>query len=497
MKNYRVYFLLFAWGFISVECLSQENAPPFDCEAENWGFESGTLDGWNSAGSVYLIDSGTDPYGGFPWLYPEGGEYSVKLSSDTFNVFSNEFGLFAPDSARLSRQILVPPSGTTLLSFHFAMCIFNYPHAADEASKFTVRFLSQDSTVLACPSYSCYYSADLGPQGVSSFQQTPLPASYYNPLAVGDLPHKYTVTYSDWTDVTLDLSGYAGQTISIEFGIDWCTPGVDWSYALIDVDCPINSSVANILCSNGDSDVCAPPGMSWYEWRSSDGELMTIDSCFAPQDTGIYYCTFLPDDIQCSDGDAVTLEYRIGITPDVDIEIEGGEVVGINDTLTTAISSDCANGALLNGITNGSTYYWEPSDELTSITNLQVYARPISRGIYTFQAMLGQCSASKDIQIINGCAQFEMPDIFTPNGDRYNEVFAPKGQFIPDFNLQIYNRWGALIFESTKLEYGWDGTVNSEPAPEGTYYYIVSAKDRYGNSMVDGDSTAGSFTLLR
>lgn len=497
MKNYRVCFLLFVWGFISSECLAQENAHPFDCEAENWGFESGTLDGWNSAGSVYLIDSGTDPYGGFPWLYPEGGEYSVKLSSDTFNVFDDGQNFTGADYARLSRQIQVPPAGTTFLSFHFAMCTFNFPHLAEEASRFTVRFLDQDSTELACPSYSCFYSADLGAQGVSSFQQTAFPATYYNPNAVGDGSDTTRVTYSVWNDVTLDLSGYAGQSITIEFGIDWCMYGVDWSYALIDVDCPINTSVANILCSNGDSDVCAPPGMSWYEWRSSDGELMTVDSCFAPQDTGIYYCTFLPEDIQCSDGDAVTLEYRIGITPDIDIEIEGADIIGINDTLTTALVSDCANGAFLNGSTNASTYYWDASDELTSITNLQVYARPISRGVYTFHAMLGQCRASMDIQVINGCPEFEMPNIFTPNGDRYNEVFAPKGQFIQEYELQIYNRWGMLIFESTKFEYGWDGTVNSEPAPEGTYYYIVSAQDRYGKPMFNGDSEAGSFTLLR
>lgn len=500
-RSLAAYYLprlcLWAWTLCSINGVAQVNTPPFDCEEENWGFENGTLDGWNSAGSVYLVNSGIDPYGGFPWLYPDGGAYSVKLSSDTAHSTIDQFGNTIADYARLSRQIQVPPTGTTFLSFHFAMCIFNFPHLSDEASKFTVRFLSEDLTELECPRYSCYYSTDLGAQGGSTLQQTTFPAMYYNPLAMGDGSDTTRVTYSGWTDVTLDLSGYAGQTISIEFGVDWCIYGVDWSYALVDVDCPVNTSVPSVLCSGAGNAVCAPSGMAWYEWRSLEGELLSADSCFTPQDTGMYYCTFLPEDIQCSDGAAVTQEYRIGITPQVDIAMEGADMIGVNDSIPTAFISDCANGALLTGITNSSTYYWDSTEDSTAAYSLELYATPPRRAVYTFHTALGYCSAEMSVLIVNGCPEFLMPDIFTPNGDRYNEVFKPTGQFIHDYSLTIYNRWGALLFESTQFQHGWDGTVNKEPAPEGTYYYIVRAKDRYGNSLLEGDSRAGSFTLLR
>lgn len=251
-----------------------------------------------------------------------------------------------------------------------------------------------------------------------------------------------------------------------------------------------------VLCSSK-SDVCAPSGMSWYEWRTSDGELVSVDSCFVPQDTGVYYCTFLPEDIQCSDGDAVTQEYRIGIMPEIDIEVEGADIIGINDTLTIAVISDCDSGALLTGITNTSTYYWELSEDGSTSYNPEIVVSPPKRSVYTFHSTLDFCSTEKSMLVVNECPEFLMPDIFTPNGDGYNEVFKPSGQFIHDYSLMIYNRWGKLLFESTQFRYGWDGTFNNVPSPEGTYYFVVHAADRNGNSLFDGEGQSGSFTLLR
>ena len=58
------------------------NIETYDCESENWGFEDGTLSGWTQTGAVQVVNGGVDPYGAYPWVFPNGGNYSAKISSD-------------------------------------------------------------------------------------------------------------------------------------------------------------------------------------------------------------------------------------------------------------------------------------------------------------------------------------------------------------------------------------------------------------------------------
>ncbi len=65
------------------------------------------------------------------------------------------------------------------------------------------------------------------------------------------------------------------------------------------------------------------------------------------------------------------------------------------------------------------------------------------------------------------------PNSFTPNGNGLNDKFEIKGVGIKKFKLQIYSRWGELIFESDNIENQWDGTYNGQLVPRGTYVYHV------------------------
>ncbi|WP_017731630.1 T9SS type B sorting domain-containing protein [Nafulsella turpanensis] len=63
------------------------------------------------------------------------------------------------------------------------------------------------------------------------------------------------------------------------------------------------------------------------------------------------------------------------------------------------------------------------------------------------------------------------PNAFTPNGDEQNDVFKAEGLFVKEVDLQIYNRWGALVFRTNDNELGWNGTRNGEELPTGTYIF--------------------------
>jgi gliding motility-associated-like protein len=64
---------------------------------------------------------------------------------------------------------------------------------------------------------------------------------------------------------------------------------------------------------------------------------------------------------------------------------------------------------------------------------------------------------------------------------------------VDGFKLQIYNRWGEKIFQSTDPENGWDGTYKGEKMPPGTYVYVANL--RYSNGK--RDVLKGSVTLIR
>lgn len=87
------------------------------------------------------------------------------------------------------------------------------------------------------------------------------------------------------------------------------------------------------------------------------------------------------------------------------------------------------------------------------------------------------------------------PTAFTPNGEGPNEseVFKANGKLISEFNMTIYNRWGAPIFESNDITVGWDGTENGVPAPQGNYSYKIFGLGHAGQSF----KKVGSVLLLR
>ena len=84
----------------------------FDCESDNWDFNNGTTAGWTTTGNVSMQTGATsDPYGSYPWVYPNGGSHSVKISGDRN----------AEKNGSISRAITVPSldrTSTRLTSSH-------------------------------------------------------------------------------------------------------------------------------------------------------------------------------------------------------------------------------------------------------------------------------------------------------------------------------------------------------------------------------------------
>ena len=77
---------------------------------------------------------------------------------------------------------------------------------------------------------------------------------------------------------------------------------------------------------------------------------------------------------------------------------------------------------------------------------------------------------------------YYIPNSFTPDGDQNNQVFLPifySGYDPSNFEMQIYNRWGEVLFETRNVFFGWDGSVGEEglDAQEGVYTYRILFKN--------------------
>lgn len=91
------------------------------------------------------------------------------------------------------------------------------------------------------------------------------------------------------------------------------------------------------------------------------------------------------------------------------------------------------------------------------------------------------CVAKDSIKIEEDCGEIYFPTAFTPNGDNKNEWFGALGNLnaLQNFNMKIYDRWGALVFESTNPFIKWNGLANKNATPAGATAYTWYARFDY------------------
>ena len=77
----------------------------------------------------------------------------------------------------------------------------------------------------------------------------------------------------------------------------------------------------------------------------------------------------------------------------------------------------------------------------------------------------------------DNCPVYELPNVFTPNNDRKNDSFGPfPYRGVKMIDLQIFNRWGQVVFQTNDPDINWNGThkESNEPVPDGVYYYLCT-----------------------
>lgn len=108
------------------------------------------------------------------------------------------------------------------------------------------------------------------------------------------------------------------------------------------------------------------------------------------------------------------------------------------------------------------------------------------------------CFALDTIQIIDQCpTRIYAPNIFSPNLDGVNDQFRLLGTDIVSIHLQIFDRWGSLIFETFDKDNAWDGRYNGQWLNSGTFVWhaTIEGFDEFGNPLTFRQ--AGTVQLVR
>lgn len=147
-----------------------------------------------------------------------------------------------------------------------------------------------------------------------------------------------------------------------------------------------------------------------------------------------------------------------------------------------------------NGAVNYSWNFGNGNSASTQTVSSQTYS---VAGTYTVSltASNGSCNdiAFLIITVLNEEPTLVIPNVFTPNNDSVNDVFRVTGFNIIDFNCTIIDRWGLQMYQWDTIKTGWDGKSSGKEVPDGTYFYIIIAKDIDNKEI----KKQGAFSLFR
>ncbi|MAW20898.1 MAG: hypothetical protein CMD16_00710 [Flavobacteriales bacterium] len=247
-----------------------------------------------------------------------------------------------------------------------------------------------------------------------------------------------------------------------------------------------------------DLNIKEQPGFS-YLWINENDTLLnktidtinsineSVDITVSPQySVNIYTLTI--SDPECAPSyDVIATIYVDSISPMVDSDpgVETGEhpIVLLGDNIDLY--------SVPEGGTSPYSYSWQWSNGSTTNVSGEISDSPENSGWYHVMVEDAQgCLGFDSIYVLVGVLPYEA---ITPNGDGMNDTWMLEGmELYPDALIQIFNRWGGLVYESVGgTQYQpWDGTNQGNDLSVGTYYYIIDLN-------TGDEAQTGTITIIR
>jgi|GEM_PF-849654 gliding motility-associated-like protein len=140
-------------------------------------------------------------------------------------------------------------------------------------------------------------------------------------------------------------------------------------------------------------------------------------------------------------------------------------------------------GTAVIGVVGGVSWKWEPSGNLGNSGAASTTAQPTENTTYTVVAVGSNgCTSQGTVTVDIACEDFTVPNVFTPGltvgpttlNDNIFYIKGASGE--PNFNIEIFNRWGVSVYKSSDPSQSWDGKDKSGTlVSSGVYYYIIKS----------------------
>ena len=126
--------------------------------------------------------------------------------------------------------------------------------------------------------------------------------------------------------------------------------------------------------------------------------------------------------------------------------------------------------------------------DITNITFSHTLENQLA-GCYAISAIdsVGNESVLSNLFCVDNCPNYELPNAFTPNGDGANDLYTPflGWRFVQSVDMQIFNRWGNLVFQTTDPNISWSGkNETGKELSEGTYFYVCKVYESRVSGIV-------------
>jgi gliding motility-associated-like protein len=332
-----------------------------------------------------------------------------------------------------------------------------------------------------------------------------------------DFPHNYTIRFFASDDLGNEV--FVGETTPASSIFLSIAPGDNQLTLNWDFNVPWTNTNYEIFKE-------VPLGSGTFEFLDSTRLTTYIDDSLRNGDT---YCYFIraigtygspnfPDSLinLSQEACAVPQDAEAPCPPELTVDNVCNEALNIpfdpvnlfNDLIWTNPNNVCADDVLSYNIyfteEEGQDFELLESIEGATDTSWSHTGLTSLAGCYAVTAIdsVGNESGFSNIVCVDNCPLYELPNVFTPNGDGANDVYTPflPFRFISSVEMKIFNRWGGLVYETTDPAIGWDGTLNNagEPLPEGVYYYVCNVVElRVEGEVLVEEPLQGYIHLIR
>lgn len=299
----------------------------------------------------------------------------------------------------------------------------------------------------------------------------------------GAPPYSYNWLNGPGNTSTLTVTPNTTTTYSCVVS-DACGNQADTGLITVTVNpIPVVSFIGDDLA--GCSPVCvnftplSNPPIATCLWQFGDGDTSSIglaSHCYGPP--GLYDVSLAVVDINgCIN--ATTQFAYITVYPD--------PVAAFSILTPMPTTMQEANIGFDNQSLGGDTCHWDFGDGniMTDLNCGDVVNMYDDTGTYYVQLIVvnqyGCADTTEQAVVIVPEATIYVPNTFTPNGDGKNDIFFAYGEYVEDFHMYVFDRWGNLIFESTDILRGWDGRVQGHPnvCQIDTYVWRITYTELY------------------